>query len=120
MRYKPLEWWRRERVVYGRRESGISLVPTIKAIVRIPKEPPVPLGKAGQATRKQRARSRGKSATAEAVYVRDANPEGGWDKATPQMGVVVDWHSGEEVQRRASFPQRYPRLCGLQPLLCSF
>jgi len=28
-RYKPLEWWRLEKVVYGRRGSGTSLVPTI-------------------------------------------------------------------------------------------
>src|SRR5882762_4046435 len=43
-RYAPLEWWRCEKIVYGRRESGVSFVPTIKAIVRIPKEPPKPLG----------------------------------------------------------------------------
>jgi centromere protein C len=24
MRYKPLEYWRNERVVYGRRKSGMS------------------------------------------------------------------------------------------------
>jgi hypothetical protein len=34
-RYKPLDWWRQERVVYGRRESGVSYVPHIKEIIRV-------------------------------------------------------------------------------------
>jgi centromere protein C len=34
-RYRPLEWWRQERVVYGRPESGISFVPHIKEIIRV-------------------------------------------------------------------------------------
>ncbi|KAI6036388.1 Mif2/CENP-C like-domain-containing protein [Pisolithus microcarpus] len=38
----------RREVVYGRRESGLTLVPQIKEIIRVPKEPPKPLGKAGK------------------------------------------------------------------------
>jgi hypothetical protein len=34
-RYRPLDWWRQERVVYGRRESGVSFVPHIKEIIRV-------------------------------------------------------------------------------------
>lgn len=34
-RYKPLEHWRLEKVVYGKRENGISYVPQIKEIIRV-------------------------------------------------------------------------------------
>lgn len=34
-RYKPLDHWRLEKVVYGRLESGTSYVPQIKEIVRV-------------------------------------------------------------------------------------
>lgn len=37
MRYQPLEYWRNERVVFGRRESGPFPVPVIKDIIRVPK-----------------------------------------------------------------------------------
>lgn len=98
MRYAPLEWWRQEKVVYGRRESGVSFVPTIKAIVRIPKEPPRPLGIQGK---RKRSAPRSKSKTAEEdepvmVY----NPEEGWDDETEVNGVVTDWVTRETVQRR--------------------
>ena len=35
LRYKPLEWWRLEKVVYGRRNSGTCLVPSIQEIYRV-------------------------------------------------------------------------------------
>ena len=96
-RYAPLEWWRCEKIVYGRRESGVSFVPTIKAIVRIPKEPPKPLG--------VHARKRWRKAKSDSKGVEDAvmvyNPEEGWDADTESFGIVRDWLTGEEVQRRA-------------------
>lgn len=36
MRYRPLEYWRNERVVFGRRKSGPFPVPVIQEIVRVP------------------------------------------------------------------------------------
>ncbi|TPX42198.1 hypothetical protein SeMB42_g05236 [Synchytrium endobioticum] len=36
-RYAPLDWWRNEHVVYGRRKSGYCPVPVIQEIVRVPK-----------------------------------------------------------------------------------
>jgi len=96
-RYAPLEWWRCEKIVYGRRESGVSFVPTIKAIVRIPKEPPKPLGvHARRHWRKPKSNSKG---VEDAVMV--YNPEEGWDENTESFGIVRDWLTGEEVQRRA-------------------
>ena len=104
-RYRPLEWWRQEKVIYGRRESGITLVPHIKAILRIPKEEPVPLGKQKR-KRRGMTKARSKSETVEGeeeelpiVY----NPEEGWDDKTGQQGVVLDFVSREEVQRREAF-----------------
>lgn len=96
LRYEPLEWWRCEKVVYGRRDPGkLTYVPTIKEIVRIPKDPPKPLGAAHK--RRRNATPRIKS---EDVVIVD-DPEEGWDDKTPTNGVVIDWFTGNEVSRRA-------------------
>lgn len=99
MRYKPLDWWRCEKVVYGRRETGKSLVPTIKEIRRIPQEETKPLG--GRYRRKRPPRS--KSVTVE--YDEDlVDPEEGWDDETEPTAYVLDYPGGEEVQRRTWAP----------------
>jgi len=95
-RYKPLEWWRGEKVVYGRTQSsGPILVPTIKEILRIPAQKPLPLG------HKRRGYSRARSKTADekltmAVY----NPEEGWDDTTDPFGEVYDLDKQALVVRR--------------------
>ncbi|KAI0256597.1 Mif2/CENP-C like-domain-containing protein [Lactifluus subvellereus] len=101
LRYEPLEWWRCEKVVYGRRDPGKrTYVPTIKEIVRIPKEPPKPLG----ATHKGKRSTAPRSKTEETVTA--GNPEEGWDDKTATNGVVIDWFTGNEVSRRLAFPGR--------------
>ena len=72
----------------------MSFVPTIKEIVRIPKDPPKPLGAAHKKRRHTTPRSK-----SETVVATD-DPEEGWDEKTPTNGVVVDWFTGNEVQRR--------------------
>ncbi|THH20901.1 hypothetical protein EW146_g546 [Bondarzewia mesenterica] len=104
MRYKPLEYWRQEKVVYGRRESGVSFVPSIKAIVRIPKEPPKPLGITGKKHRRLSG-PRSKSKTVDEPVIA-YNPEEGWDEKTEPNGNVLDWATGQEVMRRIAFPAR--------------
>jgi centromere protein C len=64
--------------------------------VRIPKEPPKPLGianknKRGSAPRRKTEEPRSSQ-----------NPEEGWDGKTPTNGVVIDWITGNEVSRRTS------------------
>ena len=83
-----------EKVVYGRRGSGTCLVPTIKEILRVPKEDPQPLG----AKRKRRARSQSKAKSVEPTLV--FNPEEGWDDETDPSGVVIDYEEGMETTRR--------------------
>ncbi|KAH9005048.1 Mif2/CENP-C like-domain-containing protein [Lactarius hatsudake] len=101
LRYEPLEWWRCEKVVYGKRDPGkVSYVPTIKEIVRIPKDPPKPLGAAHKSKRHTAPCSKSE------VVVATENPEEGWDDKTPTNGVVVDWFTGNEVSRRLAFPGR--------------
>lgn len=95
MRYKPLDWWRNEKVVYGRRDSGQQLVPTIKEIRRIPKEESLPLG--AKHRRKRPPRSGSKTAEPEMLAY---NPEEGWDDQTEPKGIVLDFPSGEEVEKR--------------------
>lgn len=97
LRYKPLEWWRCEKVVYGRRESGTSYVPTIKEIHRIPKEEPQPLGAKHRRKRPPRSQSKaGDDAQGALVY----NPEEGWDEDTQAEAPIIDWRSKDEVLKR--------------------
>jgi centromere protein C len=91
MRYAPLEWWRNEHVVLGKRENGIAFCPVVKAIVRVPKDPIKPLGINGKKRGPRKPTPRAQTTN---------NPEEGWDDNTLLTGVVVDWQSKEEVQRR--------------------
>ena len=87
MRYAPLDWWRCEKVVYGRRESGQQFVPTIKEIRRLPKEEVQPLG-----AKHKRKRAK-----------KTVNPEEGWHNETDPMGVVLRYPSRtEEMEKRES------------------
>ncbi|KAJ6622951.1 Mif2/CENP-C like-domain-containing protein [Mycena sp. CBHHK59/15] len=108
--YEPLEWWRLEKVVFGRREPGDSprLVPHIKEIVRIPKEPVVPLGKQGRSRRRSRSTPAANGKVVEKVVekiveVPVSNPEEGWDDDTETQAVVKDYRTGLDVTRRIAF-----------------
>lgn len=98
MRYKPLDWWRCEKVVYGRRDSGTSYVPTIKEIRRLPKEEVQPLG--AKHKRKRPPRSKSQSVTVEPGVLEKYNPEEGWDDDTDPMGVVLQYPTDQEVTQR--------------------
>lgn len=95
-RLEPLEYWRNERVVYKRRQSGIA----IEDVVRIPKERiPMPhdhrkKGGAGTANNRGRSASRDKS---EAPQLPE---ETGVDDATDPDGLVWSWEGDAEVSRR--------------------
>lgn len=112
-RYAPLAFWRQEKVVYGRREGGVSFVPHIKEIIRVPQEEPLRRGQ--QSKRKRpRSNSRNKSETADRKTRRDEdeermvevwNPEEGWDDETNTSSTVLDFITKTEVQKReSSFP----------------
>ncbi|KAH8117000.1 Mif2/CENP-C like-domain-containing protein [Phellopilus nigrolimitatus] len=104
-RYKPLDWWRCEKVVYGRRDSGVSMVPVIKDIVRLPKEIPEPFGVANK-RRSSKPRSRSKMTADDNDEEREVvvfNPEEGWDNQTDPIGIVTDYGGGDEVSRRLAF-----------------
>lgn len=95
-RFKPLEWWRGEKVVYGRtNSSGPILVPTIKEIRRIPTDTPQPLGKHKRGFNRARSKTVDRKAPP-AVY----NPEEGWDDATDPFGEVYDIDKQALVVRR--------------------
>lgn len=102
--YRPLEYWRGEKLVYGRTShSGPILVPQIKEIIRIPKEASVPLGtkrKRGST----RARSQSKLVEAMEGVIPPAlpvvDPEEGWDDNTEAKCTVIHFTSQEEVERR--------------------
>jgi centromere protein C len=106
--YKPLEWWRGEKLVYGRphghtSSSGLVLVPPIREIIRIPKEPPQPLG-----TKRKRTGGRGRSKSkaekeVQLKIVPVENPEEGWDEETDPHCTVLNYPAKEEVMRRPCF-----------------
>ncbi|GJJ15569.1 hypothetical protein Clacol_009847 [Clathrus columnatus] len=108
--YRPLEYWRQERVVWGRRENGRSVVPVIKEIITIPKPDPEPLGvnRRKRGARKPRSMSLPSPVPIqeEVRIVEVDNPELGWDDATPSAGVIIDWTSSDEVERRVVYPAR--------------
>lgn len=99
---KPLKWWLGERVVYGRRETGITMVPVIKDVIRLPQEEPEPLGqkkRRGQSKPRSRSKSAAPGGNDEAE-LQKFNPEEDWDDSTDPQGIVLDFLSGKEVQRR--------------------
>ncbi|KDR73744.1 hypothetical protein GALMADRAFT_251561 [Galerina marginata CBS 339.88] len=106
--FPPLEYWRGEKVVYGRTEhSGPVLVPPIREIRRIPKDETIPLG----AKRKRgstRARSRSRQAVDPDEYdvpppLPVVNPEEGWDDETQALCTVLHFTTKEEVERRIAW-----------------
>ncbi|KAH9852741.1 Mif2/CENP-C like-domain-containing protein [Lenzites betulinus] len=104
MRYSPLDWWRLEKVVYGRRESGTSLVPSIKEIHRIPQIKPEPLG---AKKRKGGHRKQSRTVEPEAQQVIAYDPEGGWDDETDPYCNVLDYgEGGRESTRRIAFTSK--------------
>ncbi|KIJ26429.1 hypothetical protein M422DRAFT_180332 [Sphaerobolus stellatus SS14] len=96
--YAPLEYWRGEHVVYGRREHGKSVVPVIKEIIRFPKPEPELLGTAVIKRRKRYVTRPPRS--------KIDNPELGWDDETQPNGIIMDYQSQSEVERRVAFPAR--------------
>ena len=103
--YRPLEWWRGEKVVYGRSEDSGSkiLVPPIREILRIPREDPLPLGKRKRGTTRVRSTS-AKAVSAPPAPAVALNPEEGWDEDTPESCPVLVYGADnlEPVTRRQS------------------
>ena len=102
--YRPLEYWRGEKLVYERTpHSGLIFVPQIKEIVRIPKEVSLPLG-----SKRKRGSTRARSHRKVPEAVEDVvppalpvvNPEDGWDDDTEAKCTVIHFTSKEEVERR--------------------
>jgi hypothetical protein len=94
-RLQPLEYWRNERVVYKRRQSGIA----IEEVVRIPKAPAEPL-----AGKKKGGGGGPRSASAKVRVKSEQAPpeEEGVDDATDPDGIVWSWEGNAEVSRRMS------------------
>ncbi|GAA5830283.1 hypothetical protein JCM11251_001292 [Rhodosporidiobolus azoricus] len=99
-RLEPLEYWRNERVVYRRRHSGIGM----NAIVRVPKEEPLPLTKAGKKTGSRKKGSAKPESRGRARSIKqEAPPEEGCDDMTDPDGIVFSWEGNAEVSRRIAF-----------------
>ncbi|KAG0665846.1 hypothetical protein C6P46_005940 [Rhodotorula mucilaginosa] len=102
-----LEYWRNERIIYERRRSGVGL----KAIVRVPKEDPAPLTKAGGHKKVHGGVKRSGSARAassgRARSVKTEVPEEqGCDDMTDPDGLVWSWEGEAETTRRIAFTER--------------
>jgi centromere protein C len=117
--YPPLDWWRLEKVEYSRDpDSGGDpiLCPAIKAIIRIPKEPVIPLGNHGKANKRATSAPRGPvEKIIEKVIevpVEVSNPEEGWDDETEVDAIVNDFGTNTQVSRRMS-----PLLYHILPLV---
>lgn len=95
MKLEPLEYWRNERIVYGRRESGPQPHYGIKDVLR-PKKP-----ESKSLVKKHRSAS----AAARMRSVKEEDEEAlngdfeGWDDATDPEGLVWDYVKHEETRR---------------------
>ncbi|GEM09638.1 centromere protein C [Rhodotorula toruloides] len=99
-RYGRLEYWRNERAIYNRRQSGLA----VQAIVRVPKEEPKPLTKAGakKGTRARRGTSAKPHSRGKSVKYEPPEEEGCDDMTDPD-GVVWSWEGDAETSRRIAF-----------------
>ncbi|KAF9034417.1 hypothetical protein BDZ89DRAFT_1157975 [Hymenopellis radicata] len=99
---EPLQWWRGEKVVYGRTgdEHDPILVAPIKEIQRIKAIPEPPLGG------KKPARKRKRAATPAEAPENPANPEEGWDDATTGLVKILSFPDADEVERQIAFTAR--------------
>ncbi|KZT55090.1 hypothetical protein CALCODRAFT_361381 [Calocera cornea HHB12733] len=115
VRYGPLEYWRNEKVVYGRRQSGVAVVPVIKQIIKVAPDPVRPVGGTHKRPHKRKSVDDNgddddaplvKRKRSESVY-HDAEepPEKGWDKQTDPLGVVIEYVTKNEVERRIAFTE---------------
>ncbi|KAF8912208.1 Mif2/CENP-C like-domain-containing protein [Gymnopilus junonius] len=111
---KPLEWWRGEKMVYGRPNnvSGPVLVPPIKEILRIPKEEPEPFGaKRKRSTTRPRSRSKSiRAGDADDYDIPPAapvpNPEEGWDDDTSSMCSILNYTDKTETEKRVAWTSK--------------
>ncbi|CAE6357813.1 unnamed protein product [Rhizoctonia solani] len=110
-RFSPLEWWRGEKFVYGRSpdpEEGPLLVPLIRAIERPAKPPTVTLSKKGAKKGGRRVKVKKEEEEerelGEGVFGAPRTQEDGLDEETEELGVVMDYATGREVERRIAFP----------------
>ncbi|KAK9762165.1 mitotic fidelity of chromosome transmission- protein [Basidiobolus ranarum] len=85
-RVKPLDFWRNERIVYGRRKSGPNVVPVVKEIVTIPEDH---LALSKRPKKRVIAKNVMKSKEDEEMYN---------DEPIDEI-TVIDWYSGEEVKK---------------------
>jgi centromere protein C len=125
-RVAPLEYWRGEKFVYGRRESGRAVVPIVKEVLRMPKEEVKRLGSAAARGRsvskkptkkereaaerkKKKGKSKARGSDSESGSGEDGEEdergggvpvEAGWDKDTLEHGVVWVYVKKQEIERR--------------------
>ena len=92
---EPLEYWRNERIVYARRDSGPQPHYGIKEVLHPKKAEHKSL------VSKKRSASRAKSVKEEAEEGVNGDFEG-WDDATYPEGLVWDYVKHEETKRRES------------------
>ncbi|WVQ92233.1 hypothetical protein IAS59_006042 [Cryptococcus gattii] len=97
--YKPLEFWRGEKVEYMR-GPGCAV---IKEIITIPEDPPIPLA-ARRSRKNGRARS-GSVAAGKRKREDSVEDEEGWDHKTEPTGLVQDYPLGEECYRKIACPK---------------
>ncbi|KAH7107638.1 Mif2/CENP-C like-domain-containing protein [Auriculariales sp. MPI-PUGE-AT-0066] len=106
-RFAPLDFWRLEKVVYGRPDQGQAVVPVIKEVIRRPETPPKtrPRGKPAKAAAKKSKSKKSKTDDTDVSgSERDATPshEKGLDDHTDPNGEVRDYITGDVVRRRVA------------------
>ncbi|ORX96486.1 hypothetical protein K493DRAFT_19557 [Basidiobolus meristosporus CBS 931.73] len=89
-RVKPLDYWRNERIVYGRRKSGQNVVPVVKEIVTVPEE---------QFLHPKKAKRRPAAKKGRRIDVEEDDDDDIYDDKPIEEITVRDWYTGEDVKQ---------------------
>lgn len=96
----PVDYWRNEKIVYARRDSGIG----IKTVVRVAKDPVLPFSsknKSSKNRRRLKSEDRDNSARSRRREKSPSeNEEDGVDDMTDPDGIVWSWEGEAEITRR--------------------
>ena len=102
---EPLEYWRNERVLYKRRDSGMNVYYEKIGVDHKPRRPTRSLvsrqaGKGPQKSGNVRGRSKTRSASAVSDTETEKFDWAHWDEETDPDGIVWDFVEGKETRKR--------------------
>ena len=107
--FKPLKYWQGEHFEF---EKG-QYQPAIAEVVHVPEMPAEYLGSKRKRSGRSRSNKPSRGDTVDTGNGRWGEEEG-WDHETEPVGIVKDFITSNEIQRRESYTAAYPGFCKLR------